>query len=187
MKTCADFARLLEAFFTDRLMNQRQASPHTVASYRDTFRLLLQFAQQRLHKAPSALALEDFKAPFIGTFLDHLEKDRGNSARTRNVRLAAIHSFFRYVALEEPTLSAMIQRVLTMPTKRYERRTPTDSATRATDATVQFPSACHAQRFLSVQGVIHNLFHVGRHLLQARHHRELRAHASMVWHEVTCA
>jgi site-specific recombinase XerD len=122
MKTCADFARLLQAFFTDRLMNQRQASPHTVASYRDTFRLLLQFAQQRLHKAPSALALEDLKAPFIGTFLDHLEKDRGNSARTRNVRLAAIHSFFRYVALEEPTLSAMIQRVLAMPTKRYDRK-----------------------------------------------------------------
>ncbi len=121
-KTCADLARLLEAFFTDRLMNQRQASPHTIASYRDTFRLLLQFAQQRLHKAPSALALEDFKAPFIAAFLDHLEKDRGNSARTRNVRLAAIHSFFRYVALEEPTRSAMIQRVLAMPTKRYDRK-----------------------------------------------------------------
>lgn len=122
MKTCADLARLLEAFFTDRLINQRQASPHTIASYRDTFRLLLQFAQQRLHKAPSALSLEDFKAPFIAAFLDHLEKDRGNSARTRNVRLAAIHSFFRYVALEEPTRSAMIQRVLAMPTKRYDRK-----------------------------------------------------------------
>ncbi len=139
MKTCADFPGLLEAFFTDRLMNQRQASPHTIASYRDTFRLLLQFAQQRLEKAPSELALENLDAPFIGAFLDHLEKDRRNSARTRNVRLAAIHSFFRYVALQEPTRSAMIQRVLAMPSKRYDCK-PLEFLTRVEiDAVVAAP------------------------------------------------
>jgi site-specific recombinase XerD len=115
-------ARLLEAFFTDRLMRERQASPHTIAAYRDTFRLLLAFVQQRLGKAPSALALADLDAPLIGTFLDHLERGRANKARTRNARLAAIHSFFRYVTLQEPTHAGLIQRVLAMPNKRYDRR-----------------------------------------------------------------
>lgn len=121
MKTKADFPRLLEAFFTDRLMRQRQASPHTIASYRDTFRLLLEFVQHRLKKAPSALSFEDLNAPLLGEFLDKLEKERGISARSRNVRLAAIHSFFRYAALHEPTRSALIQRVLAIPGKRYDR------------------------------------------------------------------
>lgn len=121
MKTENDFPSLLQAFFTDRLMRQRQASPHTIASYRDTFRLLLSFAEQRLNKAPSALHLEDLDTPFIGAFLDHLEKERGNSARSRNVRLAALHSFFRYVALHEPSMSALAQRVLAIPQKRYHR------------------------------------------------------------------
>jgi site-specific recombinase XerD len=121
MKSTANFPGLLEAFFTDRLVRQRQASPHTIASYRDTFRLLLGFAQQRLHKAPSLLSVEDLDASLIGAFLDHLEKDRGNSARSRNVRLAAIHSFFRYAALREPGHGALIQRVLAMPTKRHDR------------------------------------------------------------------
>jgi len=112
----------LEAFFTDRLLRQRRASPHTIGGYRDTFRLLLGFARQRLKKEPSRLAIEDLDAPLIGAFLDHLEQERGNSARTRNVRLAAIHSFFRYLALEEPDHSAVIQRVLAMPSKRYNRR-----------------------------------------------------------------
>lgn len=121
MKTYSNFPGLLEAFFMDRLMRQRQASPHTIASYRDTFRLLLGFAQKHLKKEPSALTLEDLDAPFLGSFLDHLERDRGNGARSRNVRLAAIHSFFRYAALYEPSQSALIQRVLAMPTKRYNR------------------------------------------------------------------
>ncbi|NIR31075.1 MAG: site-specific integrase, partial [Gammaproteobacteria bacterium] len=102
MNTATRFAALLEHFFTDRLMRQRKASLHTIASYRDTFRLLLHYAQRRLQKAPSDLVMEDLDTPFIGAFLDHLEKQRANSARTRNVRLAAIHSFFRYVALHEP-------------------------------------------------------------------------------------
>jgi site-specific recombinase XerD len=119
MTMLANFPGLLEAFFTDRLMRQRQASPHTIASYRDTFRLLLEFGSLHLKKAPSALSLDDLDAPLIGTFLDHLEKTRGISARTRNVRLAAIHSFFKYVAFHEPAHSALIQRVLAIPSKRF--------------------------------------------------------------------
>ncbi|MBI4318743.1 MAG: site-specific integrase [Chloroflexi bacterium] len=117
----ASFPALLQAFFTDRLLQQRQASPHTVAGYRDSFRLFLHFAEERLGKAPSDLAVEDIAAPFVGEFLGHLETDRGNSARTRNVRLAAIHSFFRYVASNEPALALVCQRVLAVPSKRYER------------------------------------------------------------------
>ena len=122
MKTDIDFPFLLQSFFSDRLMRQRQASPHTIASYRDTFRMFLVFAGQRLKKAPSMLRLDDLDTPFIGTFLDYLEKERGNSARSRNVRLAAIHSFFRYVALHDPVHSALAQRVLAMPIKRYHRK-----------------------------------------------------------------
>lgn len=129
MKANTSFPGLLEAFFTDRLMSQRQASPNTIASYRDTFCLLLRFAKQRLKKSPSILTIEELDAPFIGAFLEHLEKDRGNSARSRNVRLAAIHSFFKYVALQDPAHSAVIQRVLAMPTKRYARK-PIDFLTR---------------------------------------------------------
>src|SRR5260370_30089063 len=98
MKGASQFPTLLEAFFMDRLMRQRQASPHTIASYRDTFRLLMQYAKQRLRKAPSQLSMPDLDTPLIGAFLDHLEQKRDNSARSRNVRLAALHSFFRYVS-----------------------------------------------------------------------------------------
>jgi len=112
------FTTLIETFFTERLLQQLQASAHTVASYRDAFRLLFVFAQRELHKAPSALDLQDLDAPFIGAFLEDLEKRRGNSVRTRNVRLAAVHSFFRYAALREPAHSALIQRVLAIPQKR---------------------------------------------------------------------
>ncbi len=122
MKTDTDFPALLQAFFTDRLLHQRQASPHTIASYRDTFCLLLAFAQKRLKKAPSVLHLKDLDTPFLGAFLDHLEKERGNTARSRNVRLAALHSFFHYVALHEPGHSALAQRVLAIPSKRYHRK-----------------------------------------------------------------
>ena len=113
---------LLQAFFTDRLLRQQRASPNTVAGYRDSFRLLFHFAKERLGKAPSKLMIEDLNVSFIGDFLDHLEKHRKNSARTRNIRLAAIHSFFQYVAFEEPAHALLCQRVLAMPTKRHERR-----------------------------------------------------------------
>ena len=115
------FAALLEGFFTQRLMQQRQASRHTVASYRDTFRLLLQFAQQRLHKAPATLALEDIDAPLVTAFLNELEQVRGVTARTRNLRLTAVHSFFHYAAFEAPANAAQIQRVLAIPAKRFTR------------------------------------------------------------------
>ena len=119
----ASLQSLLQSFFTDRLLRQRQASPHTIAGYRDSFRLLLQFAEQRLGKAPSKLTIQDLDPAFLGVFLEHLEKGRKNTARTRNARLAAIHSFFRYVALEEPAHALHCQRVLAMPNKRHERGT----------------------------------------------------------------
>jgi len=122
MNTARTFPALLEAFFTDRLIRQRQASPHTLASYRDTFCLLLAYARERLHKEPSKVTLPELDTAFLGSFLDHLERERANSARSRNVRLAAIHSFFRYIALHSPEYSALAQRVLAMPSKRYVRR-----------------------------------------------------------------
>ena len=122
MKTDANFSGLIQAFFTDRLLRQRRASPNTVAGYRDTFRLLLRFAAQRLGKTPSRLSLADLDAPFVGDFLDHIEKERGNGARSRNTRLAAIHSFFQYVSFQEPAHADQCRRVLAIPSKRYERR-----------------------------------------------------------------
>ncbi|WP_233874918.1 site-specific integrase [Paraburkholderia adhaesiva] len=121
MTTSATFAPLLERFFTQRLMQQRQASHHTIRSYCDTFRQFLKFVQKRLHKPPSRLSLEEINAPLIVAFLDELEKYKGVSVRTRNLRLAAIHSFFHYAALEAPAHSAQIQRVLAIPGKRYTR------------------------------------------------------------------
>jgi len=128
MKIAPDFARLLQAYFLDRLMRQQQASPHTIASYRDTFRLLIAFVQKRLKVAPSHLAVRDLDLILITAFLDHLEKDRGNSARSRNIRLAAIHSFFRYVALSEPAYGGLAQQILMLPRKRCERK-PVDFLT----------------------------------------------------------
>jgi integrase/recombinase XerD len=122
MSTCLQFSELLQAFFTDRLMHQRQASPNTIASYRDTFRLLLQFAQQQTGKPPTKLTMELLEPAFLGAFLTHLERDRGVCARSRNVRLAAIHSFFRFVAFTEPVYGALAQRVLAIPNKRFDRR-----------------------------------------------------------------
>jgi integrase/recombinase XerD len=117
----ATLAPTLQAFFTDRLMRQRGASPHTIAAYRDTMRLLLLFAQQRLSKPPSTLDLADLDAPLVGAFLDHLQHQRGNSVRTRNARLAAIHSLFRFAALRHPDQAALIQRVLAIPPKRFDK------------------------------------------------------------------
>ena len=116
------FPLMLERFFTQRLMQQRQVSAHTIASYRDTFRLLLKFMQKRLRKAPCALSLEDVDAPIVIDFLDELEKVRKVAPRTRNLRLTAIHSFFRYVAFEAPAHAAQIQRVLAIPPKRFARK-----------------------------------------------------------------
>lgn len=114
-------APTLQAFFTDRLARQRQASGHTIAAYRDTFKLLLVFVAQQTGKPPCEVGIADLDAPLIGAFLDHLEHDRGNSVRTRNARLAAIHSLFRYAALHHPEAAAVIQRVLAIPPKRFDQ------------------------------------------------------------------
>ena len=121
MRNITNLPTLLQSFFTTRLLTQRKVSPHTVASYRDTFRLLLQFAQKRLGKAPSQLELDDLDTRLVGAFLEDLEKHRGNGATSRNLRLTAIRSFFRYAALEAPAQSAMIQRVLAIPNQRRPR------------------------------------------------------------------
>lgn len=114
-------APTLQAFFTQRLTSQRHASSNTVAAYRDAWRLLLRYAQDRTGKQPCLLDLADLDAPFVAGFLDHLEQDRGNSVRTRNARLAAIRSFFRYAALCHPEHAGLIARVLAIPAKRAER------------------------------------------------------------------
>ena len=118
-------APALQAYFTERLITQRSSSPETIAAYRDAFRLLLRFAQQQTGKQPFELDIDDLDAPLIGSFLKHLEDDRGNSPRTRNARLGAIHSFYRFAALEHPEHAHTIARVMAIPTKRYERNTVT--------------------------------------------------------------
>jgi site-specific recombinase XerD len=115
-------ATTLQAFFTDRLIRQRQVSPNTLCAYRDTLRLLLVFASDIKRKGPSKLEIDDLDAQLIGSFLDHLEQHRKNSVRTRNARLAAIRSLFRYAALRHPEHAAVIERVLAIPPKRFERR-----------------------------------------------------------------
>jgi site-specific recombinase XerD len=114
-------APTLQAFFSERLQRQRQASPHTIIGYRDALRLLLVFAAARTGTQPSRLDLDDLDAPLVAAFLDHLEHERGNSARTRNARLAAIHSLYRFAALRHPEHAAVIQRVLAIPPKRFDR------------------------------------------------------------------
>ncbi|MFC1543939.1 tyrosine-type recombinase/integrase [Gemmatimonadota bacterium] len=113
-------APTLQAFFTERLVSQRRASPHTIAAYRDTMRLLVAFAAERLAKPPSELDISDIDAPLVGAFLDHLESKRGNVPRTRNARLAAIRSLYRYAALRHPEHAGTIERVLAIPPKRTE-------------------------------------------------------------------
>jgi site-specific recombinase XerD len=114
-------APVLQAFFTDRLTRQRHASPQTVAAYRDTWRLLLTFAAGRTGKQPGQLDIADLDAPLIGSFLDHLEHDRGNSPRTRNARLAAVRSLFGYAALRHPEHAESIARVLAIPAKKHDK------------------------------------------------------------------
>ena len=147
MKNNPSFAVLLEGFFSQRLMKQLQASQHTISSYRDTFRLLLLFAQQRLRKQPSRLLFEEIDAPLIAAFLEAMEKSRGISPRSRNLRLHAIRSLFRYAAFEAPGQAAQIQRVLAIPAKRY-RRTLVNFLTRdEAEALIKAPNqVCWAGR-----------------------------------------
>lgn len=151
-------APTMQAFFTDRLLSQRGASGHTVAAYRDCFRLLLGFVTVRADKPPCTLDIADLDAPTIAAFLNHLEQDRHNSVRTRNNRLAAIHSLFAYAALRHPEHSASIQRVLAIPAKRFERNLVTYLTEEEADALL---SACdestwtgrrdHAMLLLAIQ------------------------------------
>lgn len=132
-------APTLQAYFTDRLICQRRVSPNTIASYRDAFRLLLAFVHETTGTPPSRLQLTQLEGPTIGAFLEHLERDRGNSARTRNIRLAAIHSFFHYCALRHPEHAALIQRVLAIPPKRATKRTVTFLAPEEVQALLAAP------------------------------------------------
>lgn len=151
-------APTLEAFFTDRLIRQRNASAHTVAAYRDTLRLLLGYASAQTRLTPSALDLSDLDAPLIAGFLDHLEQERGNSIRTRNARLAAIHSLFRFAALAHPEHAASIARVLAIPPKRFDRalitylkETEINALLAACDQTTRTGRRDHALLLLAVQ------------------------------------
>ena len=156
--TTPSFPSLLQGFFTRRLMQQRQASPHTIASYRDSFRLLLQFAQKRLGVAPQKLTFEQVDAPLIAAFLEDMQTSRGISAGSRNLRLTAIRSFFRYASFEMPTHAAQIQRVLAIPNKRFSRtqigflaRDEIDALLRAPDLSSRAGRRDHALMLLAVQ------------------------------------
>ena len=151
-------APLMEAFFTDRLINQCGASANTIAGYRDTFRLLLGFAADRTGKKPSGLDIAEIDAPLVAAFLDHLEHERGNQVRTRNNRLAAIHSMFSYAALRHPEHAATIQRVLAIPAKRCDRNlvtwlteTEVDALLAAPDRTTWTGRRDHAILVLAAQ------------------------------------
>jgi integrase/recombinase XerD len=135
----SSLAPTLEAFFTERLYRQLHASAHTIRAYRDTFRLLLDYAHQQTGKAPCQLDLADLDAPLIAGFLDHLEHDRHNTVRTRNARLAAIRSLFRYASYREPADAAVIQRVLAIPEKRARRAVVSFLSTSEIDALVAAP------------------------------------------------
>lgn len=157
MTPLVSLAPLLERFFTQRLMQQRQASPHTISSYRDAFRHLLKFVQQRLQKPPSRLTFEEIDAPLIVAFLDDLER-HGLSIRSRNLRLTAFHSFFRYAAFELPMHAAQIQRVLAIPSKRFTRtlvqfltRAEVDALLAAPDQRTWSGRRDHAFLLLAVQ------------------------------------
>jgi integrase/recombinase XerD len=132
-------APTMQAFFTHRLIGQRHASPHTVAAYRDTFRLLLGYTQQQLGRQPCQLEIPDIDAPLIAGFLDYLERDRNNSVRSRNARLAAIHSLFRFAALRHPEHAGLIQRVLAIPAKRFDRTLVTYLIPEEVDALLASP------------------------------------------------
>ena len=152
------FPALLQAFFTRRLMQQRQCSAHTIASYRDCFRQLLRFAKQRLGVAPQRLLFEQIDAPLIAAFLEDLQHSRGIGAGSRNLRLTAIRSFFRYASFEMPQHAAQIQRVLAIPSMRCSRaqigfltREETDALLRAPDLRTSAGRRDHALMLLAVQ------------------------------------
>lgn len=158
MKATTAFPCLLERWFTIRLISQKRVSHNTISSYRDTFRLLLVFAKKQLGKAPSALTLEDINAELVSAFLNDLEKNRVISARTRNLRLTAIHSFFHFLEYEEPGYSAQIQRVLAIPSKRHEQRlihflerTEIEALLASPDKTTWIGHRDHALLFLALQ------------------------------------
>jgi integrase/recombinase XerD len=151
-------APTLETYFTQRLIGQRQASPNTVAAYRDAWRLLLSFASQRTDKQPYQLDIADLDAALIGEFLNHLETERHNSVRTRNARLAAIRSFFSFAALRHPEHAGLIARVLAIPTKRCDRAIVTYLDDSEADALVASPDRSrftgrrdHAMMVLALQ------------------------------------
>ena len=151
-------APTLQAFFSDRLMGQRGASSHTIAAYRDSIRLLLRYAADRTRKQPCQLDIADLDAPLVASFLEYVERDRHNTVRTRNNRLAAIHSLFRYAALRHPEHAASIQRVLAIPSKRFERELVTflteqeaDALLGACDATTWTGRRDHALFLLAIQ------------------------------------
>jgi len=151
-------APTLQAFFTDRLVRQRGASPHTIAAYRDTFRILLGFAARQTRKRPSDLDIADLDAPLMSAFLDHLQNERNNSIQTRNSRLAAVHSLLAYAALGHPEHAASIQRVLAMPPKRVQRNLVTylteaeaDALVDAADRTTRTGRRDHAMLVLAIQ------------------------------------
>ena len=132
-------ASTLQAFFTDRLVKQRQVSPRTVASYRDSLKLLVGFAQNRTGKTPSRLDWADLDADLVAAFLDHLENNRRNSPRTRNLRLTAIRSLFGFAALRHPEHAEVIQRVLAIPTKRFDKQLITFLTAAEIDALIDAP------------------------------------------------
>ena len=158
MTSSANMAPLLTRFFTQRLMQQRHASPHTIRSYRDTFHLLLLFAKSKLGKEPAQLTIEQIDAPLVSSFLDDLERQRGIAARSRNLRLTAIRSFFRFAAFELPAQSEAIQRILAIPCKRcvheqihYLTRPEVDALLAAPDRTTWSGRRDHAWLLLAVQ------------------------------------
>lgn len=138
-------APTIEAFFTERLMAQRQASQRTIASYRDTIRMLLVFAERRTGKPPAHLEVADVNAGMVSDFLDHLEQERHNTARTRNARLAAIHSLLRFAFLRHPEHAHSIQQVLAIPSKRHDRRDVDYLTPEETDALL---AAAEGQRWI---------------------------------------
>ncbi len=152
-------ASTIQAFFTDYLTRQRRASPHTVAAYRDSLRLLLAFAAGQTGKQPSRLEINDLDAPLVGGFLDHLENERGNSVRTRNARLAAIHALFSFAALRHIESAAVVQRVTAIPPKRFDRKLVTYLSEPEAAALLAAPDTAtrtgrrdHALLTLAIQG-----------------------------------
>ena len=152
------FLALLQDFFQRRLVAERGASVHTIASYRDTFELLLRYAEQRTGQTPSALTLKDLDAPMILDFLDHLELERGNTPRTRNLRLTAIRSFLRYASIRDPTSLAVAQRVLAIPTKRFDRPVLGYLSREEVEALLDAPDRCtwSGQRDAVLFAVLYN-------------------------------